>query len=118
MGDTVIIRVIDVIGSPMAVSSRDAQKVHDAILNEFRAGNKVALSFDGTRKAISAFLNVAVGQLYSSLPEGKVDDDLSFEDVPETLQVRIDEVKYHAKRRLQEPEVYQRVSEEVLGTDE
>lgn len=67
-----VIRVFDLIDSPLAVSSDDGQKVYDTIAPLLRQGRKVQLSFDRIETIISAFLNAAIGQLYGELSEDVV----------------------------------------------
>jgi len=64
-----VINLVAVVGGASCISADDGQKVHDAILAELKQGNKVQLSFAGVEDLTTAFLNVAVGQLYGELDE-------------------------------------------------
>ena len=86
MDGGVVVRVFDVIGSPLAVSSDDGQQVYDKIAPLLRQGQKVRLSFDKIDTIISAFLNAAIGQLYGEFSEDTVRDLFSVEQMsPEDL---------------------------------
>jgi hypothetical protein len=69
MPEEITVRLLDIVGSPLAVSADDGQLVHDKIAPLLRDDHRVALSFDGVGTVISAFLNAAVGQLYGEFPE-------------------------------------------------
>jgi hypothetical protein len=81
MSEPVIIRVFDVVGSPLCVSSADGQLVYDKLAPLVRDGRKVALSFAQVQTLISAFLNTAIGQLYSEFSEERVRELLSVRDM-------------------------------------
>jgi len=82
----VVVRVFDVIGTSLAVSSDDGQKVYEKIAPLLHQGQKVRLSFDKIETIISAFLNAAVGQLYGEFSEEKVRDLFNVQEMsPEDL---------------------------------
>jgi hypothetical protein len=86
MSEPVIIRVFDVVGTPLCVSSADGQLVYDKLVPLIREGRKVALSFAQVQTLISAFLNTAIGQLYGEFTEERVRELLSVRDmVPEDV---------------------------------
>jgi hypothetical protein len=72
MSDTVFIRIRDVLGGPLAVSTEDGQSLHDRIAPLLRAGQCVALGFDGMEITTPTFLNAAVGQLYGKFEHDEI----------------------------------------------
>ena len=81
MSEPVIIRVFDVVGTPLCVSSADGQLVYDKLAPLLREGRKVAISFAQVETIISAFLNTAIGQIYGELSEDRVRELLSVRDM-------------------------------------
>jgi hypothetical protein len=55
----------DVIQSPIAVSSEDAEKLYTVLRQNLDAQNEIELSFEGIDDFISSFLNASVGKLYN-----------------------------------------------------
>lgn len=62
--------VKEVINSNIAVATDAGDKVFNELIAGFDAGEKVRLDFDGISIISTAFLNAAIGQLYS---QGKYD---------------------------------------------
>lgn len=119
MAEPIVIRIFEVVGSALCVASDDGQKVHDQIAAALREGQKVQLSFLGVKSLTSAFLNAAVGQLYSEFSEDAVkngllvSDDIEQEDLD--LLKRVVET---AKEYFEDPERILNARREVLGDDD
>lgn len=103
MSNVNIIRVFDIVGSGLCVSSDDGQLVHDKIAELLRKKLKITISFENVDTLISAFLNAALGQLYGEFPEEEIRSYLSVENmVPEDkvlLKRVIDNAKNYFKNR-------------------
>lgn len=56
----------DIIKSDLAVSTEDGEKVFKKIDSHLQKSEKVELDFAGIRIMITAFLNAAIGSLYSN----------------------------------------------------
>lgn len=69
MEDLIVKKVIN---SNIAVATDAGDKVFNQLMTEFDAGEKVRLDFDGITIISTAFLNAAIGQLYS---QGKYDSN-------------------------------------------
>jgi hypothetical protein len=69
---SITIPISAIVGSGFCVTTEDAHKVHDQIASEIASGNKVILSFSGITRMTTAFLNVAIGQLYGEFSEEKL----------------------------------------------
>lgn len=99
----IVVSVFDVIGTSLAVSSDDGQKVFDKVAPLLRQGQKVWLSFDRIETIISAFLNASIGQLYGEFSEDKIRDlfnvrEMSPEDLALLKRV-VDNAKLYFKNR-------------------
>lgn len=101
--DPVRISIHEIIGTPLWVSSNDGQAVFEALAEPLRAGRRVTVSFAGREHVITAFLNVAIGQLYAgSIPWEELDTRLSFDDLADGDLEKIYMVIVNAKRYFQQ----------------
>ena len=97
------VRIFDIVGGGLCVSSDDGQVVHDKIAGLLRQKHKVVISFEGIDTLISAFLNAAIGQLYGEFSEAEIKECLSVvkmndEDLALLKRV-IDNAKIYFKNR-------------------
>ncbi len=112
MSEPVTIRVFDVVGTPLCVSSADGQLVYDKLAPLLREGRKVAISFAQVETLISAFLNNAIGQLYGEFTEERVRELLSVRDMlPEDVAL-LKRVIENAKAYFRDPERFKQVTEQ------
>lgn len=81
MTQSITVRVYDIIGGSLCVSTEDGQRLYEKIAPLLKEGRSVALSFERIDTLISAFLNAAIGQLYGELPEERIHELLSFRDL-------------------------------------
>lgn len=101
--DPIKVSIQEVVGGSVWVSSEDGQKVFAALSAPLLAGECVAASFAGREHVITAFLNVAVGQLYAgAIPWHELEERLSFEDFGPDDRAKIDMVVLNAKRFFQQ----------------
>ena len=118
MPETVSVRVFDVVGSPLCVSSADGDLVHAKIHPLLRDGKHVTLSFAQVETLISAFLNAAIGQLYGEFNEEQIRAQLSVRDMtPEDLGL-LKRVVDNAKAYFRDPERFKQAVQEVMGDEE
>lgn len=73
------IRLVDLAGDDYCVDLDDAERARDALAVLLRDHAELELSFEGVNLVTTAFLNVAIGELYGEFP---IDD----------LQVRLQPV--------------------------
>jgi hypothetical protein len=110
MSEPVIIRVFDVAGTPLCVSSADGQLVYDKIAPLLREGRKVVLSFAQVETLISAFLNTAIGQIYGEFTEESVRERLTVRDMlPEDVAL-LKRVVENAKAYFRDPERFKKIT--------
>lgn len=97
------IRVFDIVGGGLCVSSDDGQLVHDKIAELLREKQKICISFENVDTLISAFLNAAIGQLYGEFSEEDIRECLSVENMMQEdkalLKRVIDNAKLYFKNR-------------------
>jgi hypothetical protein len=98
MRDEIVVRVYDVIGGPVCVSTADGQKVYDKIVQLLREEEQVSLSFDRVNVMIPAFLNAAIGQLYGEFSESKIRELLAVRDVAQEDMALLKCVGVNAKK--------------------
>ncbi|WP_278363396.1 STAS-like domain-containing protein [Leuconostoc lactis] len=66
MTDEIInIKIYQIINSPIAVTTSDAKKVFEILKTHILNNETVQLDFDGVTSITTAFLNVAIGALYT-----------------------------------------------------
>jgi hypothetical protein len=93
------ISMLEITETPIWVSPADGQKVFEKISAALLAGGRVSLSFRGRERVITAFLNVVIGQLYAGrIPEEALADNLTYVDLGDGDQAKIDLVVENAKR--------------------
>jgi len=115
-----IIRIIDVVGSDLCIASDDGEKLYARIADAIRRGEKVQLSFAGIQDLTSAFLNSAVGQLYSgefSEPQLKASLLPPLDTSPDDLAL-LKRVVERAKQYFKDRDRFHRAEKEVLGDDQ
>ena len=97
--DTVEVSIREITGGTVWVSMEDGMAVYRQVSAHLAEGRKVALSFAGGEHVITAFLNVAVGQLYCGrIAEDVVESNLGFAEVTDADVRMIGLVVTNAKR--------------------
>lgn len=104
MDNRITIKVADLIGSSLCISAEDGQKIFEKIKRLLKNGKEVTISFENVNMLISLFLNVAIGQLYSSFSEEEVRsmvkvEGLSSDDLELLKRVVDNAKKYYANSR-------------------
>lgn len=119
MADRVTLKIFDIVGGPVWVSTEDGQKVFDKITAAFKAGRAVALSFAHRENLITAFLNAAIGQLYGGeYDEAFLNGHLEFVDISDDDRAMLERAIANAKRYFANRPAYDRAWEEVVDEDE
>lgn len=119
MAERVSLKIYDIVGGPVWVSTDDGQKVFDKIVAAFKAGRMVELSFANHENMISAFFNAAIGQLYN----GDYNDDflsrnLIFTDISEEDRNMLQRTVDNAKRYFANRTAYDQAWEDVVDDEE
>ena len=118
MNNSITVKVDELIGSLLCISTDDAQKVFEKLKFLLDSGKNIIISFFGVEILISLFLNISIGQLYGFFQEkeivsrmevvGLADDDL------ELLARVVD----NAKKYYANPKEYDRAWSELEEEDE
>lgn len=110
MSEPITVRVFDIVGGPLCVSTDDGQAVHDKIAPLLREGRKVSVSFARVETIISAFLNAAIGQLYGEFPEERIRELVSVTEMADSdvalLRRVVDNAKIYFANREQFDEAW------------
>lgn len=114
----ITVRVFDIIGGPLCVSTSDGQRLYDRIAPLLRTGTPVVLSFERIEIFVAAFLDASVGQLYGELPDDSISALLSFRDLADDDREMLDRVIENARLYFKTPEDFDRVWHEELGVEE
>jgi len=119
MADIVKLRIFDIVGGPVWVSTDDGQKVFEKIAAAFKANRVVELSFANRENLITAFLNAAVGQLYGGdYEESFLKEHLVFADISQDDRAMVDRAIQNARRYFANREGYDDAWGEVVDEDE
>ena len=92
------IKVIEVINRDSAVSSDDGENVYTNIVEAFKEGNIVELDFSGITLMTTAFLNSAIGQLYSKFTSLELNTSLKLKNVAQEDGILFKKVIDRAKQ--------------------
>ena len=114
----IIVRVFDIVGSPLSVSTDDGQMIHDKIAPLLREGKKVAISFANVETVISAFLNAAIGQLYGEFSEDRIRELLEVRDMTPQDIALLQRVIENAKTYFANREQFDRAWKEEVGEED
>lgn len=118
MNEQITLRIFEIVGSELCVASDDGQKVHDEIAAALKAGHAVQLSFANVETVTSAFLNAAIGQLYSSFPPEEVKERLSVTDMEPDDVLLLKRVVETAKEYFSDPQRFEIARREALGEED
>ena len=112
--ETTKINIVNTIGDSYAVEAEEGQKVYDLIKKAFNNGNKVMLSFLNIEMMTTAFLNTAVGQLYSTFSEEKIRELLQVQEISKSGAISLKRVVDTAKLYYKDPDALKRSIEAIL----
>lgn len=120
MADRVLLKIYDIVGGPIWVSTDDGQKVYEKIVAAFKAGRGVELSFTNRGNMITAFLNAAIGQLCSGdFTDDYLRENLILVDIADEDRRRIAEVIIpNAKRYFANRPAAEKAWKEEVGDEE
>lgn len=118
MSDRIKLKIYDIVGGPIWVAAEDGQKVYEKIKAAFDAHHAVDLSFVQRENLITAFLNAAVGQLYSGeYTEDFLNENLAYVDIDEDDQALVTRAVDNAKRYFSNRAGYDQAWGEVVDEE-
>jgi len=83
-----LIRIYDEVGGDSAISVEDGEKLFTKIDQAFSQNLSVTLDFQNINLIITAFLNAAIGQLYSKYTSEQLNQNLKLENIkPEDVRL-------------------------------
>ena len=118
MSENIRISMFEVVGSPFCVASDDGQKVHKHLDAALRANQDVVLSFDNVTALTTPFLTAAVGELYRTFGEEKINSLLTVEGAEPDDLALLDRVVRNVKLYFKDPQRYNQVFQEVLEDED
>jgi len=92
------IKVIEIINRDSAVSSDDGDNVYTNIIENVNEGYIVELDFTGITLMTTAFLNSAIGQLYSKFSSEELNNSLKLKNVAQEDGILFKKVVDRAKQ--------------------
>ena len=92
-----MVKVLGIINRDTAVSTDDGQKVFEVVSSHLSQEQKTEMDFAGIQFMTTAFLNVAIGQLYSTFTGDQLKNQLSLTNVAEEDLVLFKKVVDRAK---------------------
>jgi len=119
MPNKVLLKIYEIVGGPVWVSTEDGQKVYEKIVAAFKAGRTVELSFANRGNLITAFLNAAIGQLYNGqFTEDFLRDNLTVVEISKEDRERLDRVIPNARRYFANRQKFDAAWRQEVGDDE
>lgn len=115
ISEKLVLSVPEIIGSPLAMSSRDGQVVHGLVCEALEGGRQVILDFAGVSNMTSAFLNTAIGQLYGRYRESVIRSQLEIANVKPSQVGLVHASIRRAKEYFNDPEGTRRAYAELAG---
>ena len=97
------IAIVNAVGNSACVEAEDGQKVFELIKTVLSEGRMVTLSFLDVEMLAAAFLNTAIGELYSYFPAEFIKENLKIEDLSLTGAVSLKRVVDTAKSHYKNP---------------
>lgn len=98
----------------LALSNDEGHKLHEIICRYFDRNTTVNLSFHNVDRTTTAFLNVAIGQLYGNYDEAFIREHLKVTNAADPVLRQIKRVVEGAKLYFADKEAYQKVQETVF----
>ena len=117
MSEKIRISMFEVVGSPFCVASDDGQKIYDRLDAALKADQEVVLSFHNVTALTGAFLSAAVGQLYGTFSEEKIQSLLKVEDAKLNDLGLLRSAVNNAKLYFKNPERFNQAVREVMGDE-
>ena len=118
MSENIQISMFEIVGSPFCVAADDGQKIYNLLDTALKADQEVVLSFHNVTALTGAFLSTAIGQLYGTFSEEKIQSLLKVMDAkPDDLRLLRSAVN-NAKLYFKDPERFNQAVREVMGDDD
>lgn len=112
------LKVKDLIKVDFAVTTDDGDSVFKILDMHFGKGEKTVLDFSGIYILTTAFLNAAIGQLYSKYTSEDISTYLKLENVNDSDKILFKTVTQRAKEYFADKQAFEKnTGEAIYGTD-
>jgi len=111
------INIFQVVGSNIAVSSDKGNEVFEKIDKALQNGMSVVLDFDNLKILTTAFLNSAIGQLYSRYTSDKLKKTLSIRNISDSDKLLLKKVTDRAKEYFADKDNIDTIIKDALGDE-
>lgn len=115
MDNTLIIKITDHISLNKGITPDEAEPIYTMEMEAFRNGMNVVLDFAGVEMLTTAFLNVAIGNLYKDYLSEDLKNMLKLENLDEDTALRIKRVTTNAKSFYSDKNGYSKMIGEVIN---
>jgi len=92
------LNIKEAIGSDYAASSDKAEIIAKLIRTSLNNNEKIVISFKDINVVLTAFLNIAIGDLYRDYTKEKIESSISFIDCNENIKRSIELTKETAEK--------------------
>jgi hypothetical protein len=111
------INIYELVGSNAAVSSATGQKVYNIIEKSIDKGLIANLNFANIDLLTTAFLNSAIGQLYSKFTSEKLQTNLKLSNIQNEDKLLLKKVTDRAKEYFKDKENLDNIIKDSLGDE-
>lgn len=112
------ITIADEVTLNQGVTPEEGAPISERIYASFKKGEPVVLDFDRMQLITTAFLNVVIGTLYKDFSTEELQKLLFFENLTDSIAMRIKRVTTNAKAFYENPEQFQKnVDSAIYGKD-
>lgn len=114
---TIIIR--EIIKGDIAVSTSDGDLIHDLITDYLKKNETVTVDFEGISIMTTAFLNAAIGQLYSNptYSDDFLNKYLNLKNVAKEDRILFSEVVKRAKEYFRDKDRFEDSTNSIINGD-
>ncbi|MGP1610020.1 MAG: STAS-like domain-containing protein [Candidatus Cryptobacteroides sp.] len=109
------IKINEYISLNKGITSEEGEGIYNAILKALRDNVAVTLDFSDVEMTTTAFLNVVIGNLYSSYTSEELRERIKFKNVKEATALRVKKVTDNAKSYYSNPDKFSKEVEDVIN---
>lgn len=116
--EEVKVNIFNIVGYGECTLPEDGDKVYFVLKKALDEGKKIVISFKNVNKVTTAFLNNAIGKLYSEYDESKIKESLSLEEMSDSNKVRLKRVVINAKNYFNNPDKMRESIKKILDEND
>ena len=111
----VTLKIGDLIASRNCVSASNGEKIYNKLAPLIESSIPVCLSFEGVRIVNTAFLNVAVGQLFGHFAKDRIENLISYNGLSGPDMKFVERVMKNSEIYFSRKSAYDRAWKEEIG---